>query len=140
MSISRLMVAVAAAAGTRRRCRRVWQLRQRSGTGTGGGDGKLSGSIAIDGSSTVFPFAQAAAEQFQTENPNVKITVGESGTGGGFEKFCSGETDIADASRPIKADEEAPICKKNGIKPTPRSRSPTTASPSSPTRTSRSTA
>jgi phosphate transport system substrate-binding protein len=75
----------------------------------------LSGKIAIDGSSTVFPFAQAAAEQFQQANPNVKITVGESGTGGGFEKFCNGETDISDASRPIKADEEAPICQKKGI-------------------------
>ena len=82
----------------------------------GGGGGDLSGDIAIDGSSTVFPFAQAAAEQFQAENPNVKITVGQSGTGGGFEKFCAGETDISDASRPIKDDEEVPICKKNGVK------------------------
>ena len=64
----------------------------------------------------------------------MKITVGTSGTGGGFEKFCAGETDISDASRPIKPDEEAPVCKKNGITYT-RSRSPTTASPSSPTRT-----
>jgi phosphate transport system substrate-binding protein len=77
---------------------------------------KLSGKIAIDGSSTVYPFAQAAAEQFKQQNPGVKITVGESGTGGGFEKFCAGETDISDASRPIKPDEEAPICKKNGVK------------------------
>ena len=46
----------------------------------------------------------------------MKITVGESGTGGGFEKFCAGETDISDASRPIKPDEEAPVCKKNGVK------------------------
>jgi phosphate transport system substrate-binding protein len=81
----------------------------------GGGEQKLSGKIAIDGSSTVFPFAQAAAEQFQQQNPDVKITVGESGTGGGFEKFCAGETDISDASRPIKADEEVPICKKNKV-------------------------
>ncbi|HVE69578.1 MAG TPA: substrate-binding domain-containing protein, partial [Solirubrobacteraceae bacterium] len=56
--------------------------------GGGGGSGaNVSGSIAIDGSSTVFPFAQAAAEGFQQENPNAKVTVGESGTGGGFEKF-----------------------------------------------------
>jgi phosphate transport system substrate-binding protein len=81
----------------------------------GSGSGSLSGTIAIDGSSTVFPFAQAAAEQFQGQNPNVKITVGESGTGGGFEKFCAGETDISNASRPIKADEEAPVCTKAGI-------------------------
>jgi phosphate transport system substrate-binding protein len=86
-----------------------------SGSGSTSGGGDLSGSIKIDGSSTVGPFAQAAAEQFQGENPNVKISVGTSGTGGGFEKFCAGETDISDASRPIKPDEEVPICKKNGI-------------------------
>src|SRR5215212_1371484 len=80
---------------------------------SGGGD--LSGKIRIDGSSTVAPFAQAAQEAFQGQNPGVKITVGTSGTGGGFEKFCAGETDISDASRPIKADEEAPVCKKAGI-------------------------
>jgi phosphate transport system substrate-binding protein len=79
------------------------------------GSGDLSGNIKIDGSSTVAPFAQAAQEAFQAENPDVKITVGTSGTGGGFEKFCAGETDISDASRPIKPDEEAPICKKAGI-------------------------
>jgi phosphate transport system substrate-binding protein len=72
--------------------------------GGGGGGGNLSGKIAIDGSSTVLPFAQAAAELFNEENPDVKITVGSSGTGGGFEKFCAGETDISDASRPIKPD------------------------------------
>jgi phosphate transport system substrate-binding protein len=81
----------------------------------GGGGGDLSGTITIDGSSTVAPFAQAAQEAFQGENPGVKITVGTSGTGGGFEKFCAGETDISDASRPIKPDEEAPVCKKAGI-------------------------
>jgi phosphate transport system substrate-binding protein len=80
---------------------------------SGGGD--LSGTIRIDGSSTVFPFAEAAGELFNEDNPNVKITVGESGTGGGFEKFCAGETDISDASRPIKPDEEAPVCKKNAV-------------------------
>jgi phosphate transport system substrate-binding protein len=82
-------------------------------SGSGGGD--LSGTIKIDGSSTVGPFAQAAAELFNEENPDVKITVGTSGTGGGFEKFCAGETDISDASRPIKEDEEVPICKKNNV-------------------------
>src|ERR671910_1598663 len=84
-----------------------------SAAGNSGGD--LSGNIKIDGSSTVAPFAQAAQEAFQGENPNVKITVGTSGTGGGFEKFCAGETDISDASRPIKPDEEVPVCKKAGI-------------------------
>jgi phosphate transport system substrate-binding protein len=82
---------------------------------TAGSGDELSGSIKIDGSSTVAPFAQAAQEAFQAENPDVKITVGTSGTGGGFEKFCAGETDISDASRPIKPDEEAPLCKKAGI-------------------------
>jgi phosphate transport system substrate-binding protein len=85
------------------------------GSSGGGGGGDVSGTIAIDGSSTVFPFAQAAAEEFQAQNPGVKVTVGESGTGGGFEKFCAGETDISNASRPIKPDEEAPVCKKAGI-------------------------
>jgi phosphate transport system substrate-binding protein len=87
---------------------------------SGGGGGKssedLKGSIAIDGSSTVYPFAQAAAELFNEDNPDVKISVGQSGTGGGFEKFCAGETDISDASRPIKDDEEVPVCKKGGVK------------------------
>jgi phosphate transport system substrate-binding protein len=79
-------------------------------------EGDLKGSIAIDGSSTVYPFAQAAAELFNEENPDVKISVGQSGTGGGFEKFCAGETDISDASRPIKDDEEVPVCEKGGVK------------------------
>jgi phosphate transport system substrate-binding protein len=80
----------------------------------GGGGGSLSGTIAIDGSSTVFPLTQAAAEAFQGANPNVHVTVGESGTGGGFEKFCAGETDVSDASRPIEPEEVA-ACKKKGI-------------------------
>jgi phosphate transport system substrate-binding protein len=85
------------------------------GNGGSGGGGDLSGEIRIDGSSTVAPFAQAAQEEFQAQNPDVKITVGTSGTGGGFEKFCAGETDISDASRPIDEEEEVPICKKNGV-------------------------
>ncbi len=87
-----------------------------SGSAGGAGGGKdLSGAIKIDGSSTVGPFAQAAAEMFQGENPDVKVSVGTSGTGGGFEKFCAGETDISDASRPIKDDEEVPVCKREGV-------------------------
>jgi phosphate transport system substrate-binding protein len=86
------------------------------GGGGGGGGGDLSGEIVIDGSSTVGPFAQAAAEQFGGENPDVQVPVGTSGTGGGFEKFCAGETDISDASRPIDEEEEVPICNKNGVK------------------------
>ena len=74
----------------------------------------LSGTIKIDGSSTVFPISEAVAEEFQKDNQRVQVTVGQSGTGGGFEKFCNGETDISDASRPIK-DEEAAACKKKNI-------------------------
>jgi phosphate transport system substrate-binding protein len=77
--------------------------------------GELSGEISIDGSSTVAPFAEAAAELFQEENPDVRITVGTSGTGGGFEKFCAGETDISDASRPIDEEEEVPLCEKGAV-------------------------
>ena len=76
---------------------------------------ELSGSIEVDGSSTVGPLITAAAEQFQGEQPNVQVTVGISGTGGGFERFCAGETDISNASRPIKDDEEAPLCQQNGV-------------------------
>jgi phosphate transport system substrate-binding protein len=86
------------------------------GGGGGGGSQDLSGTINIDGSSTVAPFAQAAAETFQAQYPDVQITVGTSGTGGGFEKFCAGETDISDASRPIDEEEEVPLCEKNGVK------------------------
>ncbi len=83
---------------------------------SGGGDtaSGLSGTITIDGSSTVQPFAEAAAELFAEENPDVNITVGAAGTSGGFEKFCAGETDISDASRSIEPEEEK-LCKEGGI-------------------------
>jgi phosphate transport system substrate-binding protein len=81
---------------------------------TNGGGGDLSGTIRIDGSSTVAPLSEAIAEQFQTENSGVRVTVGTSGTGGGFEKFCAGETDISDASRAIEPEEED-LCKKDGV-------------------------
>ena len=85
------------------------------GGGSGGGDGSsLSGTILIDGSSTVAPLMTLVAEDFQSENAGVKVTVGTSGTGGGFEKFCAGETDLSNASRPIK-DSEVEECKKNGV-------------------------
>lgn len=74
---------------------------------SGGGASGLTGDIAIDGSSTVFPIAQAVAEDFQIENPDVKVAVGFAGTGGGFESFCAGETQISNASRVIEEDEEA---------------------------------
>ena len=76
---------------------------------------QVSGRIEADGSSTVGPLTTAAAELFREQQPDVNVTVGISGTGGGFERFCAGETDISDASRPIKEDEEVPICQKNGI-------------------------
>jgi phosphate transport system substrate-binding protein len=86
------------------------------GSSSGGGDaGGLSGRIEADGSSTVGPFTTAAAERFKKEHSGVDVTVGISGTGGGFERFCRGETDLSDASRPIK-EEEAAICRKAGIK------------------------
>ena len=75
---------------------------------------QLSGLIKVDGSSTVFPITEAVAEEFQKRNPKVKVTVGISGTGGGFKKFCNGETDISDASRPIK-ESEVGLCNKNGV-------------------------
>jgi len=63
---------------------------------------KLEGTVKADGSSTVYPISEAAAEEFQKVHPRVRVTVGISGTGGGFKKFTAGETDISDASRPIK--------------------------------------
>jgi phosphate transport system substrate-binding protein len=74
----------------------------------------LSGAVEVDGSSTVFPITEAVAEEFQSEQDGVRVTVGVSGTGGGFERFCSGETDISNASRPISQDEIAE-CTAAGI-------------------------
>ena len=87
----------------------------------GGGEtegevGGLTGMVTIDGSSTVFPISEAMAEEFQIANRGVRVTVGISGTGGGFKKFCSGEIDISDASRPIKQS-EVELCRENGIDP-----------------------
>ena len=74
---------------------------------------ELSGTIKVDGSSTVFPVTEAVAEEFRTEQPKVKVTIGVSGTGG-FKKFSRGETHISDASRPIK-DKEKAACAENNI-------------------------
>jgi len=90
--------------------------------GCGGGSGAPSGEAAatppavvrLDGSSTVFPISEAVAEEFQKTTPNVRVTVGISGTGGGFQKFCRAETDISDASRPIRP-AEIDACGKAGI-------------------------
>jgi phosphate transport system substrate-binding protein len=85
-----------------------------NGGNSGGSSAEFSGTVRADGSSTVAPLTETAAELFQGENPDVRVTVGTSGTSGGFEKFCAGETEISDASRPIK-EEEVGICKRNGI-------------------------
>lgn len=74
----------------------------------------LSGTIQVDGSSTVFPVTEAVAEEYRNEQPEVKVTIGVSGTGGGFKKFSRGETNISNASRPIK-DKEIEACKENNI-------------------------
>jgi phosphate transport system substrate-binding protein len=81
---------------------------------TGGAERELSGRIEADGSSTVGPFTTRAAERFQQEAPDVQVTVGVSGTGGGFERFCRGETDLSNASRRIDEDEAA-VCKERGV-------------------------
>ncbi|WP_028777526.1 PstS family phosphate ABC transporter substrate-binding protein [Shimazuella kribbensis] len=73
---------------------------------------KLTGTVKIDGSSTVFPISQAVAEEFMIANPGVKVTVAESGTGGGFKKWALGETDINNASRVIKEEEKAKAAEK----------------------------
>lgn len=75
---------------------------------------KFSGTIKVDGSSTVYPITEAVAEEFRTVQPKVKVTIGVSGTGGGFKKFSRGETNISDASRPIK-DKEKKACAENNI-------------------------
>jgi phosphate transport system substrate-binding protein len=83
-------------------------------TKAAGGGGGEAGQIAVEGSSTVLQITQAAAEAFNQQNPDVRITVGGSGTGDGFEAFCNGDTQISDASRPIEED-EVQACQENGI-------------------------
>jgi phosphate transport system substrate-binding protein len=80
----------------------------------GGGESADPAIVTIDGSSTVFPITEAVAEEFQGQYPDVRVTVGISGTGGGFKKFTVGETDINDASRLIKGSEES-LAEENGI-------------------------
>ena len=79
------------------------------------GTEELSGTISIDGSSTVFPITEAIAEEFRAVQPKVNVTIGVSGTGGGFKKFSRGETNLSNASRPIK-DKEIEACEENNIK------------------------
>lgn len=82
--------------------------------GTAAHAAALSGTIDIDGSSTVFPLTEAVSEEFLKVNKNVRVPVGVSGTGGGFKRFCAGETVISNASRPIKSSEKL-VCKEKGI-------------------------
>ncbi|MGH3354465.1 MAG: PstS family phosphate ABC transporter substrate-binding protein [Nocardioidaceae bacterium] len=82
-------------------------------SGAASGEG-LGGQVKLDGSSTVEPLSSATSELFSEEKPEVEVTVGSSGTSGGFEAFCAGKTDISDASRPIEPD-EAKVCKQAGI-------------------------
>jgi phosphate transport system substrate-binding protein len=86
-------------------------------TGGASAPANLSGTVTIDGSSTVYPITEAVAEEFQIANNGVQVPVAFSGTGGGFKKFCAGEIDINDASRPIKADDEGEgvACKTNKV-------------------------
>ena len=83
-------------------------------SGGGGGEG-ASGKITIEGSSTVQPITQAAAEAFSEQNSDAKISVGGSGTSDGFEAFCKGDTQISGASRPIDVAEEVPVCEENNV-------------------------
>ena len=86
------------------------------GGGQGGGGGEaVSGEIRVEGSSTVQPISQAAAELFREQNPEARISVGGAGTSDGFEAFCQGDTQISDASRPIDVAEEVPVCEENGV-------------------------
>ena len=86
-------------------------------TTSGGSSGQLSGTIDIAGSSTVFPLATAMSERFRQDNPQVEINIQSTGSGGGFENFfCPGQTDINNASRPIK-EEEQQLCSDNGVEP-----------------------
>lgn len=84
------------------------------GGGSAGAGGGLSGRVEVDGSSTVGPLTSVAAQKFMRKHPGARVTVAMSGTGGGFEKFCRGETDINNASRKI-APAEKQLCRKNGI-------------------------
>ncbi|MDZ5619980.1 substrate-binding domain-containing protein [Nocardioides bizhenqiangii] len=81
--------------------------------GGSGAEGS-SGDVKVDGSSTVYPMSVLAQEGLAEVNPDVKVTVGEAGTGGGFELFCAGETDVSDASRPID-EEEIAACEAEGV-------------------------
>ncbi|MGG4264243.1 PstS family phosphate ABC transporter substrate-binding protein [Peribacillus simplex] len=81
----------------------------------GKGSGQLQGEVITDGSSTVFPIMEAVAEEYMATQPDIKVSVGVSGTGGGFKKFIAGETDLSNASRPVK-EEESKMLDEKGVK------------------------
>jgi phosphate transport system substrate-binding protein len=111
-----LLTLLAAACGRERPSDAAPTTTQSEEEATGGfGDVGLSGRVQADGSSTVAPLVTLAAERFRKQEPDVKVTVGVSGTGGGFERFCAGETDLSNASRRIEDDEKA-ACAKKGIR------------------------
>lgn len=87
----------------------------KTSSGEGKGSGQLQGEVITDGSSTVFPIMEAVAEEYMGTQPDVKVSVGSSGTGGGFKKFIAGDTDLANASRPVK-EEESALLDENGVK------------------------
>ncbi|MGI5268637.1 PstS family phosphate ABC transporter substrate-binding protein [Nonomuraea sp. CA-218870] len=107
-----ILVALSAACGGTNTTQPAGESTTNSGQSAGG---ELAGQVKADGSSTVAPLTSAAAEFFAEEQPRVNVTVGTSGTGGGFEKFCNGETDISNGSRPIK-DEEKAACDAKGVR------------------------
>ncbi|MDF1997153.1 PstS family phosphate ABC transporter substrate-binding protein [Peribacillus frigoritolerans] len=86
-----------------------------SGKGNEAASNQLKGEVITDGSSTVFPIMEAVAEEYMATQPDVKVSVGSSGTGGGFKKFIAGDTDLANASRPVK-EEESALLDEKGVK------------------------
>lgn len=113
-SVATLALVVAACGGNQQQASDTSSPQAAGGSPAAGGGSGLTGQVSADGSSTVLPIMEAVAEEFQKANSGVKVTVGSSGTGGGFKKFCAGEIDISDASRPIKK-EEIELCQKNNI-------------------------
>ena len=114
MNFPKTLFALVAAGAPRVRRRGLWRRRRVQLERHADAPSGLSGSITIDGSSTVQPFAEAAAELFGEGSPDLQVTVGAAGTSGGFEKFCADETDISDASRAIEPEEEE-LCKEGGV-------------------------
>lgn len=114
ISLAALLAGVAACGGASDTATTTDEGGETTAEAGGEGGSDISGDIQVDGSSTVFPISEAMAEEFMAANPDTRVTVGVSGSGGGFEKFCNGETDISNASRPI-AQDEIDACAEAGI-------------------------